>query len=370
MTTEDRFPKEQLPAVSVIMPVYNAEEFLEEALSSLLTQTFSDFEVICVDDGSDDASPSILQKFAKNSSRFTVLSQDHAYAGAARNLGIRHARGKYLLFLDSDDRFLPEMLELTVKKAEETNADICVFPAEGFDNRTGKVFPLPGSCQPGPKQQGVFSRRDDPEHIFSFTHPAPWNKLFRREFILSNRLEFQNTRSVNDLAFVLTALAAAEKITTVSRPLLQYRTNNRKSLQGSQQKAPTAFYEALKEFRSRLTARGLYADLERAFINQAASDTFYNLGTLRSAVPFEQTYFFIRDHVLDDMKLSGHPDSFFYVLPEWKIPERIRVMREESILDYAVKFKIDLPDLKRTFLETVSFKEAVRFFISRFHGNY
>lgn len=360
---------EKIPMVSVVMPVYNAENYLRESLGSLLGQTYTDFEIICVDDGSSDQSPAILREFAQKKQPFTILTQDHAYAGAARNLGIRHAKGKYLLFLDSDDRFLPAMLETVVTKAEETDADICVFPAEGFDHKTGRTFPLPESCQPGPKQQGVFSRTDDPEHIFSFTHPAPWNKLYRREFITENGLEFQNTRSVNDLAFVLTALAVAERITTVDQPQLQYRTNNKGSLQGSQDKDPLAFYEALREFRSRLMARDLYKPLERAFINQAASDIFYNLGTLRDASVFEETYFFIKNTVLDEFGLTGHPDDFFYVLPAWRIPERIRVMKEESILDYAVKFKAVLPELKHSFLKNMSFRELIKMVISRIRNN-
>lgn len=363
-------PAGNAPAVSVIMPVYNAAEFLNESLGSLFAQTFEDFEIICVDDGSSDASLSILREYAEKRDRFTVLQQDHAYAGAARNLGLSRARGKYLLFLDADDRFLPKMLELTVGKAEETNADICVFAAEAFDHRSGKTFPLTGACSPGPGQQGVFSRREDPEHIFSFTHPAPWNKLFRRAFILENGLEFQNTRSVNDLAFVLTALAAAERITTVSTPLLQYRKNNSGSLQGSQQKEPTAFYEALRDFRRRLSERGLLEPLKRAFINQAASDTFYNLSTLRQTVPFERTYFFIRDTVLDEMELAGHPDDYFYVLPEWEIPERIRTMREKSILDYVVRFKADLPELRREYLEHSSIKEDAKRILERFRPDH
>ena len=89
---------EKIPMVSVVMPVYNAENYLRESLGSLLGQTYTDFEIICVDDGSSDQSPAILREFAQKKQPFTILTQDHAYAGAARNLGIRHAKGKYLLF--------------------------------------------------------------------------------------------------------------------------------------------------------------------------------------------------------------------------------------------------------------------------------
>ncbi len=355
--------RDHLPMISVIMPVYNSGMYLRECLDSLLSQTFTDFEIICVDDGSSDNSPAILQEYAAADPRFTVLKQDHAYAGAARNLGMSRARGRYLIFLDSDDRFLPQMLELSVKKAEDTGADICVFPADGFNHQSGKSYPLPTTCCPGPLQQGVFSRSDDPKHIFSFTNPAPWNKLFRKDFILENRIDFQNTRSVNDLAFVLTALAAAERITTLDRPLLQYRSGNSESLQGSQQKEPRSFYQALLEFRKRLQERGLYEELKQAFINEAAADVFYNLHSLRSAVSFEETYLFIKSTVLEELGLTGHEAAYFYVLPDWHIPERIRVMQEESILDYAVKFCPNLPELKQQAMKDMSLKQMAKLFI-------
>ena len=350
-------------AVSVIMPVYNAGKYLHECLDSLLAQTLENFEVICVDDGSSDDSPAILSEYAEKDQRFTILTQDHGGAGAARNLGMSHAKGKHLIFLDSDDRFLPRMLELSVKKAEETDADICVFPAQGFDNQSGKSFPLPASCCPGPLQQGVFSRADDPKKIFSFTKPAPWNKLFKKDFILKNDLQFQNTRSANDLAFVLTALACADRITTLDQPLLQYRSGNSQSLQGSQTKEPRAFYLALTEFRKRLRQRNLFDSLEQAFINEAAADIFYNLHTLKDAAVFEETYSFIAGTVLEEFGLTGRDPQYFYVLPEWRIPERIRIMREGDILDYAAEFCASLPELQRKALKNMDLNQKLRFYV-------
>ncbi len=350
-----------MPAVSVVMPVYNTGKYLHECLDSLLAQTLRNFEILCVDDGSSDDSPAILREYAENDQRFTILSQDHGGAGAARNLGMTRAGGSYLIFLDSDDRFLPEMLELSLKKSEETCADICVFPAQGFDDTSGRLYPLPGTCCPGPLQRKVFSRTDDPKHIFSFTKPAPWNKLFRRDFILKNGLQFQNTRSANDLAFILTALACAERITTLDQPLLQYRSGNSQSLQGSQQKEPRAFYQALTEFRKRLRDRDLFDSLEQAFVNEAAADIFYNLQTLRSVSVFEDTYLFIKNTVLGEFGLTGRDPRYFYVLPEWQIPERIRVMQEESILDYAAKFCPDLPELQRKAFGKMDLKQKIRF---------
>ena len=91
--------------VSVIIPVYNAEKYLEKCLDSLLKQTFTDMEVICVDDGSTDASLEILKRFQEKDRRIHVLTQENQYAGTARNNGMKIAQGEYLLFLDSVDFF-------------------------------------------------------------------------------------------------------------------------------------------------------------------------------------------------------------------------------------------------------------------------
>ncbi len=110
---------ERQPDVSIIIPVYNASKYLPGCLDSLISQTYEKIEIICVNDGSDDDSLMILEKYAEMDQRISVYSQKNQYAGAARNFGMDHARGKYFLFLDSDDLFMPEMIETVVKRAEE-----------------------------------------------------------------------------------------------------------------------------------------------------------------------------------------------------------------------------------------------------------
>ena len=116
-----------MPLVSVIIPVYNVEEYLRQCLDSVREQTLSDIEIICVNDSSTDGSLSILEEYAKKDPRIQVVTQPNGGAGAARNKGLSMAAGKYLSFLDSDDFFEPDMLELAYKKAEEDKADFVVF---------------------------------------------------------------------------------------------------------------------------------------------------------------------------------------------------------------------------------------------------
>ena len=109
--------------VSVIIPVYNVEPYLKQCMDSVVGQTLKDIEIICVDDGSTDGSLDILKEYATEDSRIQIIEQKNAGAGAARNNGMRHATGKYLSFLDSDDFFEPRMLEKAYDLAEKDQAD-------------------------------------------------------------------------------------------------------------------------------------------------------------------------------------------------------------------------------------------------------
>ena len=296
------------PKVSIIMPVYNGEKYLREALDSVLAQTLTEIEVLCVDDGSTDSSLDILHEYAAKDPRVTVYTQDHQFAGAARNLGIKHAAGKYLLFLDSDDIFNPQLVEKSYKRAEETDADICVFSGELFFEDTGEHRPTLHLCRAELCQKDVFSASDCPDSIFLISNSGPCNKLFRREFITGEKIEFQNTRSAEDIAFVFTAIACAKRITVLNEPLFSYRQHSA-SLEHTQDIDPISFYEAQCELRKRLTARGLYEPLENAFAAFAAADCLYSLSIRKTVTGFITTYNCVRDQAIPEFELDRLPET-------------------------------------------------------------
>ena len=296
------------PAVSIIMPVYNTEKYLREALDSVLAQTMTDIEVLCVDDGSTDSSLEILHEYAAKDPRVSVFTQDHQFAGAARNLGIKHAVGKYLLFLDSDDVFNPQLAAKTYARAEETEADICVFSGEMFDDISGEHSSQPYFCRTELCPEPVFSAKSRPKEIFLFSSPGPGAKLFRREFITGEGLEFMNLRTCEDVPFVMTAFACAERITLLNEPLILYRQHSA-SQEHSQDREPTAFYDAFLETQSRLAARGLYKPLKESFIIAAARNCLYNLGTRKTAAGFVKTYSCVRDQAIPEFGLDTLPEG-------------------------------------------------------------
>ena len=112
--------------ITVIMPVYNVEQYIRSCIDSLIAQTFQDWELIAVDDGTPDKSGEICDEYAKNDSRISVIHKENGGAPSARNTAIPKARGEYLYFMDSDDWAEPTMLEDMYKKAKETNAQLVV----------------------------------------------------------------------------------------------------------------------------------------------------------------------------------------------------------------------------------------------------
>lgn len=312
---------------SVVIPSYNCSSYIGQCLNSLLVQTLSDFEVIVVDDGSTDGSLEIAKRYVSKDSRVTVLQQAHSFAGAARNLGIQHAQGQYLLFLDSDDYFEPVLLERAVHRIEETEADICVYGANWLNDKTGEIRPMNNACRVGLcPPHATFSRHTNPRNIFCFTTPAPWTKLYRKSFIEENGLRFQETRSANDLRFTFTSLAVAEKITVLDEKLVTYRRENSSSLQSTQGKDPFAFFHALVALRDELQERNAFSDIHHAYVNAALDMCMYNLRTLRNSPESQRAVFnFLRDTGFTDLELAGRPRNYFYEYPSSRYDDYLLV---------------------------------------------
>lgn len=213
--------------ISIIVPVYNAENYLTCCIESLLKQTITSFELILVDDGSTDNSIGIIKKYQRLDSRIKLFTQQNQYAGIARNKGLSYATGKYVIFLDADDYFEHDMLESAYNVASINNADIVIFGNWRFDNTGEKKDPFTIS------EKKVKSANDLGQHIFVSTRAVPWNKLIRRSFILDKKIEFQDVPNGNDEFFSRAACVSADRIVFLNKRFVHYRINNTSSLQGN-----------------------------------------------------------------------------------------------------------------------------------------
>lgn len=269
--------------ISVIMPVYNAEKYVGQAIDSLLAQTFSDFELICVDDGSTDSSLGILRGYECVDSRVKVLTQQNQFAGVARNYGMSAGTGEYIMFLDSDDFFEGNMLDRAISEIERNQADVCVFAGWQYDDSAGERLPMPWMCNLRAVQGSkLIASETQPETIFQVTSPAPWNKVFRRGFIDDNQLLFQGIKNTNDVSFVLTALALAKKIVLVQDKLVHYRVNNSDSLQGKRGDEYPLCFEAYAQLKKNLIEHGKYQQVQVAFAERALSSFHHSFLAIQS----------------------------------------------------------------------------------------
>ncbi len=286
--------------VSVIMPVYNAEEFLDESIRDILSQTFKEFEFICVDDGSTDNSSEIIKEFGKADARIKYVYQPNAGAGAARNKGMEIAEGKYLLFLDADDRFESNMLEELWNRAEETIADIVIFAADCFQYGTERK--RAASWLLDKKyltdeyiEAGVIRRDRKNEILYNISTSTVWNKLYRREFIQEKNIEFQEIYVVDSMYFVMLVMAYAERVAIDTKVLIHYRENVPTGQIMNHDKSPTGVYEALYSVRQRMLKDECFEQFERAFVNYAVKACLDRLACFSSCQAEELLYNVLHD---------------------------------------------------------------------------
>lgn len=221
--------------LSVIIPVFNAEKYLPECMDSILGQTLSALEVICVDDCSTDGSAAVISEYAARDGRVSLLRNErNMHAGLCRNRGLETAEGEYVLFMDADDILLPGSLEKLVGEAEKLKADVLRCRAVDLDNVTGR------------RSRGVqnYLRRvpfflfgapvsfDRWYRLFPKLNAAPWGGICRREFLVENGIHFNDLICVNDRSFYWETVLKAKRIAFSKTDLLLYRMNMNSSLVG------------------------------------------------------------------------------------------------------------------------------------------
>ena len=297
--------------ISVVIPVYNIEAHLAQCLDSVAGQTLSDLEVICVDDGSTDASPAILAEYARRDARFRVIRQKNAGPGAARNRGMALATGEYLIFLDSDDWFEADFLARMAARAEETGADVTICRSDEFDTRSGRVYDggwmLKQSLLPG----AVFSPREAAGAVFQFTYGWPWDKLYRRDYILKEKFRYPDLAVSQDLVFVYPSVFCAGRIAVLDRVLIHHRVNRLASVSNSRSKTPEASYQALKLVEACLEERGLMEIYRQSFLNWAMEFLVWHVCSIGDRAVQRRYYRVLRERWLPELGFARYPRSYF-----------------------------------------------------------
>lgn len=202
--------------LSIVAAVYNLEKYLPRCLDSLVNQTLQDIEILCVDDGSTDSAPQIIDDYAiKYPDKIKVFHKPNGGEFTTRNYGLERATGEYITFVDTDDFVEPNWAEKMYNAAKENDADLAVCGFERIDLNTGKVVSTNmtnfGNC---------VKKIDNKDDFILFINPAPWNKIYKLEKV--KNLRFLDFRGFNDMIFLTSSFTQIEKIAFIPDVLYHY----------------------------------------------------------------------------------------------------------------------------------------------------
>lgn len=253
-----------MPRVSVVIPVYNAADYLPRTLGDLSAQTLTDIEVICVDDGSSDAGREIIAEHARRDPRFRLIEQQNSGSTVARNRGLELAAGEFLVFVDADDAFEPLMLEAAAARLEQTGADICLYNGCPLDESTGPFEGRYLRRRLIPDRE-VFAPSEVPDDVFQLVTPAVWLRMYRRRFLIDGGFRFTPGQIPDDICFTADTLAGAASLTVLDEALVRYREGHAGSATSRWDQRPLAFESALDDLGDRLRARGQFDEFEHSY---------------------------------------------------------------------------------------------------------
>lgn len=240
--------------LSVIVPVYNTAHYLRQCLDSLLAQTFSDLEIIVVDDGSTDDSPSILAEYeSAHPGRITIITKSNGGLSDARNVGIATARSDYIGFVDSDDYVSPDMFDRMCGLAQTTGADIVVCQMMGFNPTGDAEYPyVEGSCE-----DFGMNLLENPS-LMTVCSPSACDKIFRRTLFTAWNLTFPVGLAFEDLATTYSLFAHANRIDKVGEFLYFYRRHRGGSIMSVYGGHYEELMHTLEIMYGRFTTDGLF----------------------------------------------------------------------------------------------------------------
>lgn len=299
------------PIVSVVVPVYNCEKYLDRLFESLKSQTFSSYEVLFVNDGSTDGSRAKLEQYKNTDSRFRIIDRSNGGEGAARNTGLDHAIGQYVCFFDSDDFVERDMLETLIRSAEATSADIVLCAIDAYYEERNEFKPNRWAVVEDivPANE-VFCPRNIEKLFFAVVGYAA-NRVYRMSFVRQNQFRFQEIRTHGDLSFSYSALAAAEKVVYVDSAFYHHRIREGSLSSTTQDKFWECLFEALEHLRCELCRLDIWDIYEREFINYVMQMSIWKFGKVFGTTRYEMDRS-LREKWFPHFKLTTYPEDFFF----------------------------------------------------------
>ena len=254
--------------ISVIVPVYNCENYIEESIRSILNQSFKDIEVICIDDGSTDDSLNILKELSMQDARLKVYTQENQGVSVARNNALEKVSGDYIYFFDADDYAVEDCLEKAYSNAVNNDSDMVIFY---YDNYDDDLFLKHCTIDLDKKFPDVdynnftFNYNDYKQYAFKGAS-APWFKLYKKEFLNKHdNIKFPVNLNHNDVPFHIMTVLKASKISFLPEFLYHYRVDNPNSISNTRLKSYKDIFCIINIVEDFLKTEGLFDDLKKEF---------------------------------------------------------------------------------------------------------
>lgn len=287
--------------LSVIIPVFNTAKYLKKCLDSIFSQDFNDIEVICVDDGSTDNSLEVLSQYKD----IIVIEKSNEGSGVARNVGLKYAKGDYVLFVDSDDWLINGSLIKIFTAAKNSQADVLIFGGLTFDNNHLRKGSYSVEKIPSRFFNKVFNISDIGNDFFKFPSTA-WTKLYKREFLIKNNINFQEIFVGQDQIFFIHSMISASKIFILKKNFYCYRKKRIGSVTSCKKKtdfSPIYVFYAVENFLQVYNRPDKYMFLDR-YLRKA----LFWLPKMRDSL--KESYFNELKTLLDFVK-NNYPDAWW-----------------------------------------------------------
>lgn len=310
--------------ISIIVPVYNVEKYLEKCLESILRQSYQEYEVIIVDDGSTDGSSVIVEKYSeKYADKICCIYQKNQGLSAARNTGLRKAKGKYILFVDSDDAIAPDMLEKLYHAAVKYDSDLVMCAFRSVDE-TGKEIK---AVREQRMQNEIPYQLKEKKEIL-LCQNAAWNKLYRKDVIQKYNLEFTENVWYEDIRFTKKYMLYAQNIVYCDEVLYNYLIRQGSIMNSAGSERNAEIVDAFCELAAYFKAQGVYEQFKYE-VEFLAIEHIYIAALVRMVLSHNYTL------------LKYIRENFIKMFPDYKRNPYISSLdRNRKMIFFLLKYKL------------------------------
>ena len=289
------------PKISVIIPAYNAEQYIEECLETVMNQTLENIEIICVDDGSTDSTGKIIDDYGIKDCRIKALHIENSGQSVARNKGMEISKGEFLGFVDSDDFIDKRMFESMYHVAQKYGSDVVITNIYLYMNSTKLLAPYRDMVRFFHlEREKYFEPTDFPDIVKNI---GVWDKIYRRSFVEKNRLLFPVGKIYEDHLFSFQSIVLAKYVSIISEPLYYYRKDVSESITGRevlQNKHKGDFLIITRSIKDFLVDQGKYINFAKDFLDYQFEFALFHQSNIRSRIFFKFFFQEMRQMTLDD----------------------------------------------------------------------